>query len=299
MDVLLFGREDFVAIRNYHKFLSLVGDREILVNPRPEVALVLERCAKDLSGMAKTNLDRYLYVQHMAGVLSEDILDCVDRVEVFHAACRRAWLLAPADRRFPLIAMRCDSFEFAEPDIAICRKYEANGVIDQLVQMCTKALSVVEAFSSVVSLLGQDIHKLFVNILKARESDAFRFRPVVLGGADHYWFNFHGRGTVTVSLGRSALDLKISAELDRLTGVYTSTSSALFNLGDLLYRVQYFLREVIKRFSTITPMSRFSALLLTCELVTEVLVALRSRSERLGEWSDFMKIRVNYGMDEE
>jgi len=300
MDVLLFGREDFIAIRKYYKFLLQIGYRDVFIHP-PEFAPVLELYAKELSDVAQTNLARCGHLMHEADVLSEGILDCVNRGEAFHAACRRAWLQAPKDRRVLLLAMRCDSFDFSEPDKTICAKDELTGVVDQLVKAYTDTLSAVEAFLAVVSPLGQEIHKLFVVVLKARALETSPPYSYAAQGTCDNWFFCGARRTALIEWLESITedDLKRKAELDRLARVYASTSSALFNLGDFLYRVQFFLRTVIKRFSLITPLSRFSGLLLTCELVAEVLIGLRVRAERLGAWSEFVKIHANYDANEE
>ena len=300
MDVLLLGAEDYIVVRKYYKFLLQVGCGDVVTH-RPELAPVLALYANDLSEAAKTNLDRCRYLMRQAGALSEDILGCVNRGEVFHGACRRALLHAPKDRRLLLNSMVCDSFDFTDIDKSICRKYQVVGVTDQLSREYANVLSFVEEFSAEVSSLRQDIHNLFAPVLKTRASELSLPSTQAPQSICETWFLCGERATFLAELWESIIedDLNRKAELDRLARIYASTSSALLNLGDFLYRIQYFFRTMIKRLSTITAVSRFSTLLLACELLAEVLVGLRVRAERLGEWSEFERNHTAFGADEE
>jgi len=300
MDVLLFSGEDYISVRKYYKFLLQIGYRDVVTH-RPQFVPVLALYAKELSDVAKTNLERFNYLTRQTQTLSEEIIGCVNRGEVLHAACRRALLHAPNDRRLLLNTMFCDSFNFTEADNGTCRKYQVTGVIDQVLREYANTLSFVEEFSSKVSSLGQDIHKLFAPVFRTKASEPYPPSTQAPQSICENWFFCGERTTFVTELWESIIedDLNRKVELDRLVRIYASTSSALLNLGDFLYRIQYFFRTMIKRLSTITPVSRFSTLLLACELLAEVLVGLRVRAEHLGEWSEFESTRTSYGADEE
>ena len=83
-----------------------------------------------------------------------------------------------------------------------------------------------------------------------------------------------------------------------MTQVYARACSALFNFGHFLNRIEQLLSVMIDRLALITASSTYSTLLLTLNLVASLLTPLQLRMDRLQDWSDFIRYKGKYAVED-
>ena len=292
-DFIFFQEEDFISLRAYRLFLSEVLHKDFITHSTPVTSKVLSAYAQGLSEEAESNLTRFWsLVDDVEGIRTQVFL-CVNQVHNLRQVFLEAKPNVPRYRRVAVDTLGCDLFDFQPPNLAVCSMYKVSGVVSFLLNDCKVALKNVERYSFNVNSMEREVHPMFFRILAARKQkmEAYGFspeKPPTGSGTSPFDFRKPYRGDPEPQ----------TLELYRLTRVYACASSALFNFGHFLNRIQQLLRVMIDRLSLITASSTYSTLLLTLNLVASLLTPLQLRMNRLQDWSDFMRYRGKYAVED-
>jgi len=292
-DVIFFQEDDFISLRAYKLFLNEVLHRDFITHSTPETSKVLGAYAQELSEEADANLSRFQSLVDDVEELRAGVLACVDHARHLRQVFIEAKPGVTRYRRVSIDTLGCAPFDLWQPHLAICSFYNVSGVVSFFVDQCRTKLQTVERYRLNVSSMEQGIHPMFYRIVAARKQkiEAYGYSPQKPpSGSGTSPFDF--RRPYIGDPGPQTL------ELYRLTGVYVSSSSALFNFGNFLNRIQQLLTVMIDRLSSITASSTYSTLLLVLNLVASLLNPLQLRIDRLQEWSEFMRCKGKYAVEE-
>ncbi|MDF9776777.1 hypothetical protein [Pseudomonas baetica] len=292
-DVLFFQEDDFISLRAYKLFLNEVLHKDFITHSIPETSKVLGAYAHELSEEADADLSRFQSLVDDVEELRAGVLACVDHARHLRQVFIEARPGVTRYRRVSIDTLGCAPFELWQPHLAICSVYNVSGVVSFFVDQCRTNLKTVERYRLNVSSMERGIHPKFYRIVAARKQkiEAYGYspqKPPSGSGTSPFDFRRPYKGDPEPQ----------TLELYRLTGVYASSSSALFNLGNFLSRIQLLLTVMIDRLSSITASSTYSTLLLVLNLVASLLNPLQLRVDRLQEWSDFMRYKGKYAVEE-
>jgi hypothetical protein len=292
-DVLFFQEDDFISLRAYKMFLNEVLHKDFITHSTPETSKVLGAYAQGLSEEADADLSRFQSLVDDVQQLRAGVLACVDQARDLRQVFIEARPGVTRYRRVSIDTLGCAPFDLWQPHLAICSIYNVSGVVSFFVDQCRTNLKTVERYRLNVSSMERGIHPKFYRIVAARKQkiEAYGYspqKPPSGSGTSPFDFRRPYKGDPEPQ----------TLELYRLTGVYASSSSALFNFGNFLNRIQLLLTVMIDRLSSITASSTYSTLLLVLNLVASLLNPLQLRIDRLQEWSDFMRYKGKYAVEE-
>ncbi|MGF6090002.1 hypothetical protein [Pseudomonas sp. 18173] len=292
-DFIFFQEDDFISLRAYELFLNEVLHKDFITHSTPVTSEVLGAYAQGLSEAAESNLTRFWsLVDDVEGIRAQvRIYD--NQVRTFQYIFLEAKPTVPLYRRAAVDTLECDLFDLNQKNLAICNTYKVSGLVSDLLDNCKVTLKNVEQYSFNVNSMEREVHPMFYRILAARkqqiEANGFSpEKPPAGSGTSPFDFRTPFRADPTPQ----------TLELYRLTRVYACASSALFNFGHFLNRVQQLFRVMIDRLSLITASSTYSTLLLTLNLVASQLTPLQLRMNRLQDWSDFIRYRGKYAVED-
>jgi hypothetical protein len=292
-DIIIFQEGDFISLRAYKLFLNEIRYRDFITHSTPETSKVLDAFAKDMSEEADLELKRIYSLVDDAGDVRARVLECINKTRILHQTFLRVKPNVPRYRRVPIDSLGCELFGLDESDLYVCEAHKVAGVMAQLVEGGNRARKNVEQYHLVLRSMEQNVHRFFSAIVAARKEkiETFGYLPDRLPtGSVRSPFDFRKKYRPD--------SIPKTLELYRLTSVYASSSSALFNFGQLLNRAEHLLKVMTDRLSTITASSTLSALILALDLVAGLLTPLQLRMDRLQEWSDFMLYKGKYRVDE-
>lgn len=292
-DVLFFQEDDFISLRAYKLFLNEVLHKDFITHSTPETSKVLGAYAQELSEEADADLSRFQSLVDDVEQLRAGVLACVDQARHLRQVFIDAKPGVTRYRRVSVDTLGCAPFDLWQPLLAICSFYNVSGVVSFFVDQCRTNLKTVERYRLNVSSMERGIHPMFYRIVAARKQkiEAYGYspqKPPSGSGTSPFDFRRPYKGDPEPQ----------TLELYRLTGVYVSSSSALFNFGNFLNRIQQLLTVMIDRLSSITASSTYSTLLLVLNLVASLLNPLQLRIDRLQEWSEFMRYKGKYAVEE-
>ncbi|QXH62747.1 hypothetical protein [Pseudomonas azerbaijanorientalis] len=293
-DVLFFQEDDFISLRAYKLFLNEVLHRDFITHSTPETSKVLSAYAQKLSEEADADLSRFQSLVDDVESVRAGVLACVDQARDLRQVFIEAKPGVTRYRRVAVDTLGCAPFDFHQPHLAICSFYNVSGVVSHFIEQCRTNLKTVERYRLNVSSMERGIHPMFYRIVAARKQkiEAYGYspqKPPSGSGTSPFDFRRPYRGNPEPQ----------TLELYRLTGIYASSASALFNFGNFLNRIQLLLTVMIDRLSSITASSTYSTVLLVLNLVASLLNPLQLRIDRLQEWSDFMRHKGKYAVEEQ
>ncbi|MFS2197338.1 hypothetical protein ACCD00_02290 [Pseudomonas sp. Pseusp3] len=294
-DFIFFQEDDFISLRAYELFLSEVLHKDFIMHSTPATSKVLGAYAQGLSEEAESNRTRFWSLvdeDDVKGIRTQVLL-CVNQVHNLRQVFLEARPNVPRYRRVAVDTLGCDLFDFHAPNLVVCSMYKVSGVMSFLVEQCSVALKNIERYSFNVNSMEREVHPMFFRILAARKQkiETYGFspeKPPSGSGTSPFDFRTPYRGDPE----------PLTLELYRLTQVYARACSALFNFGHFLNRIEQLLSVMIDRLALITASSTYSTLLLTLNLVASLLTPLQLRMDRLQDWSDFIRYKGKYAVED-
>jgi hypothetical protein len=293
-DFIFFQEDDFISLRAYKMFLNEVLHKDFITHSTPETSKVLGAYVQALSEEADAELCRFHSLVEDVAELRAGVLACIDQARDLRQVFLEAKPGVTRYRRVTIDTLGCAPFDLWQPHLVICSLYNVSGVMSFFVDRCRTQLKTVERYRLNVSSMERGIHPMFYRIVAARKQKIAAYgyspqKPPSGSGTSPFDFRKPYKGDPAPQ----------TLELYRLTGVYASSSSALFNFGHFLNRIEQLLNVMIDRLCSITASSTYSTLLLVLNLVASLLGPLQLRMDRLQEWSDFMRHQGKYAVEEQ